>query len=702
MKTLSYAVTILLLGTASARAGNGRPEYVGMAVHEGLDLEAPAAQTEKPLFSPEAFTVLNIAPFQPGTEDRLAKEMVEYRDRTGNDVVLYSLTLNPEGYPAMKKAAYLIESYRKLRTALKGSGVRLGVLMQATLGHWPRVDKDEEPWMRSITIEGKTKRFCPLDPGYAAYIREVVTLLAKEEPCFLLIDDDVHASGSFGVECFCERHVARFNRENVTAYSPDALRAAVSASKPGDRLCRAFEKMQRDFVNDVVDAVRGALDAVDPKIPGGACMPYREHRYACGTARRMAAKGQPAVLRIDNSLYGHRTLTTFAGSVAYTLALTDYCRDLPYLLDESDSCPHNRWALSATLLDMKLQAAAFAGLKGSKLWYCNAHKGRFPISRAYTDRLAEHRGIHGALVRAVADAPLAGPIVPVTGGREAWHPSMSFENFVGDGDWATAMTARFGIPFACRCDLTADGLYLLGGKETVDKLTDDEIRCVLRRRALGDAPAAEALAARGFTKLIGVDVSKKGLRYNSERDLSDGSVYPFSKREETPLLTPVAKDAVVLTHLCYSPYGGSPDVEAVAPASVLSTNELSGRVIVTAFPAAGFPPWVAPWTDMRKDWLLRLLGRLGWDGWFALADQDLLLLERRPKDGSALLALFNTSFDPLDSVKLHAPASVAAVATLSADGVWKPVGWRQDENVLTVATPLACANALFIRITVKP
>ena len=652
----------------------------------------------RPVFSSDAFTVLNIAPFQPGSEQQLAEEMVEYRARTGNDVVLYSLTLNPEGFPAMKKAEYLIDSYRKLRTALKGSGVRLGVLMQATLGHWPRVDKDEEPWMRSITIEGKTKRFCPLDPGYAAYIREVVTLLAKEEPCFLLIDDDVHASGSFGVECFCERHVARFNRENGTTYTPDALRAAVAASKPGDGLCTAFEKMQRDFVNDVVDIVRGALDAVDAKIPGGACMPYREHRYAAGTARRMAAKGQPAVLRIDNSLYGHRTLTTFADSIAYTLALVDYCRAIPYLLDESDSCPHNRWALSATLLDMKLQAAAFAGLKGSKLWYCNAHKGRFPISRAYTDRLAEHRGIHAAIVKAVADAPLAGPIVPVIGGREKWHPSMQFESFVGAGDWATAMAGRFGIPFACCCDLTADGLYLLGGADTVGKLSDGELRGILGRRVLVDAPAAEALVARGFEKLLGVRVEKKPLRYNSERNLKDGSVYPFSKRDETPLLTPLAKGASVLTHLCYTPYGGSPDVEAVAPASVLSTNELGGRVLVTAFPAAGFPPWTAPYTDMRKDWFLRLLGHLGWNGWSALADQDLLMLERRPRDGGTLLALFNTSFDPLESVKLRAPTAVKGVEKLSADGKWVRVPWRQDRDVLMVGCQLACANALFLKI----
>ncbi len=71
-----------------------------------------------PLFAPDRFTVINIAPFSPGSEDQLAREMVEYRDRTGGDVVLYSLTLHPEGFPAMVTAERLVDTYWKLRRAL--------------------------------------------------------------------------------------------------------------------------------------------------------------------------------------------------------------------------------------------------------------------------------------------------------------------------------------------------------------------------------------------------------------------------------------------------------------------------------------------------------------------------------------------------------------------------------------------------------
>ena len=78
-------------------------------------------------FSPDRFTVLDIAPFSPGSEERLAREMVEYRDRTGENIVLYCLSFHPEGRPALAKAEFLVGSYRKLSRALEGSGIRVGV-----------------------------------------------------------------------------------------------------------------------------------------------------------------------------------------------------------------------------------------------------------------------------------------------------------------------------------------------------------------------------------------------------------------------------------------------------------------------------------------------------------------------------------------------------------------------------------------------
>ena len=118
------------------------------------------------------FTLYNVVPFSPGSESVAAADAKEYRERTGNDLVLYSLTLHPEGRPAIEKVRRYVESFHSFKAALDGSDVRAGVLVQAILGHWPRVDKDIEDWTRTVNIKGEKVRFCPDDPGFAQYITD--------------------------------------------------------------------------------------------------------------------------------------------------------------------------------------------------------------------------------------------------------------------------------------------------------------------------------------------------------------------------------------------------------------------------------------------------------------------------------------------------------------------------------------------------
>ena len=155
----------------------------------------------------DIFRFYNIVPCNIGREKLQAQDVIELEVRTGINIALYSLTLHPEGFPAKKKADLLIESYRKFSRALQGSKVRPGVLLQSILGHWPRVDKNEEKWTRTIDLDGKIYRFCPLDPDFRQYIFDTVAALTKEHPCFILGDDDIR-SFSPKADCFCKLHTA--------------------------------------------------------------------------------------------------------------------------------------------------------------------------------------------------------------------------------------------------------------------------------------------------------------------------------------------------------------------------------------------------------------------------------------------------------------------------------------------------------------
>ena len=267
------------------------------------------------------------------------------------------LTLHPEGRPAMKKAERYIASYRVLRREMEGSGMRLGILVQSILGHWPRVDRDIEDWTRTVNVKGEKVRFCPDDPGFAKYIEDVFALVAAEHPAFVMLDDDVRAY-SHEAECFCLRHVAEFNERRGTHYSERELREKVSAAKQDDPDYTTFFAVQRDMMERLVRRIRAALDATDPSIPAGVCVAGEE---------------------------------TF--------------------LDESDTCPHNLWSKSALSFFTHMEVAAFLGYRGAKVWFVNGTKmGSGPVSRSYTDILARNRGVLDALADVAGAASCMGGV----------------------------------------------------------------------------------------------------------------------------------------------------------------------------------------------------------------------------------------------------------------------------------------------------
>lgn len=646
-----------------------------------------------------AFVLHNVAPFSPGDEAALAKQLVEYRDRTGGDSVLYSLTLHPEGRPAWKKVERCLASYRCLKKELEGSGVKLGVLVQAILGHWPRVGAEDEPWTRSITLEGKEKRMCPEDPRYRQYIADVFTAIARERPAFVMLDDDVHANGYFGIECFCERHTAKFNRENGTSYSPESFRAAVAASRPGDETCRAFRKLQETFVKDVVRLARSSIDAVDPTIEMATCGGGLEERFNHEYARLAAAKGQLPVMRIDNGHYNRRSLAGLAGNIAHTQASVDYNRDIPALLDESDTFPHHRWSTTASFLDLKLQAGAFCGLKGAKLWFVNTSKCGWPVSRAYTDILSRHRRLYPEIVEALGTSVPEGVIVPSLAARQTWGVKASGA-FTDGQSWIAGMMGNLGIPFVCRSDLESEGVYALAGERSARELSEADLRHLFSHRVLVDSAAAIELTSRGFADLMGVRAETgKNLQYNVECDVRAAVQYPFTQSDKTPLLTPLAANAETVTTLSFAPFFGAKETMPVAPGSVMATNSLGGRVIVTAYCAMGTSMFDPPMSEARKAWLLGHLKRLGWQGVTVRNDQDVILLARRFENGERLLGVFNTGFDPLGEIVIEGAGAKPSVSLLTEEGTWRELHVsRLDDGAIVLPVSLPCSNAAILRL----
>ena len=650
----------------------------------------------------DAFTLYNVMPYSPEREEVAAADAIELQARTGVDLAMYSLTLHPEGKPAIAKAEKYVASFRKFKAALAGSKVRAGVLVQAILGHWPRVDKEIEGWARTIDSTGAAVRFCPEDPGFAAYITEVFTLLAKEHPAFILTDDDVRGF-SHNAECFCDRHVKMFNERRGTSYTSDALRARLKAVKQTDPDYRAFFALQREMVEGVVKRARRAIDAVDPSIPGGICMSGHEYFLCLPYARALAAKGQRPVIRNASGMYNERMAAAgVPWNISRMMGTSEYYRGVDVdMICEADTCPHNLWSKSARSFFTHMVNAAFVGDVGAKSWYVNAHKGGFPVSRNYTDILAENPGFLSTIVREVAGSAWEGVAVPCFTNFPNWHVmGATREFFVEDANAGARVCVPFGIPFCAARDFDGDRVYALLSAAEVARLSDADLRRMLSHKVLVFREAALALTKRGMADLTGVEARQEKLAFNREHDALQEIDIPYSPMSGSVRFT-VRDGAEVFSTLGYRPYAGAKSYEPVTPATVLFANALGGRVLTVQYHDNMYS--LQRYSAARQAWLRAVLAKLsGAPVRFASGlDQDLMVLVRRKANGAWIVLAENLNPDPVKRLRLAVPGAAYRVERLMGDGSWAVLPSRVEKGFLTSdpVSPLAFYEAAVLRVS---
>lgn len=649
-----------------------------------------------------AYDFYNIMPYSPGREKALAADCVAYAKKTGNAKILYSLTLHPEGRPAMAKAEVAFASYRALREALKGTDVELGILIQAIIGHWPRVDKDIEPWMRTVNLDGEVVRFCPLDPGFAAYIRGIGRRCAAERPFFILTDDDVRAF-SHRPECFCERHRKLFSERIGRDYTSDGMRQAVKDCHPGDKVYETFVLLQREMVDGVVRLVREGIDSVDPSIPAGVCMAGEEQRYCGATARAIAAKGQRPVMRLACANYCEVELRLYPWNVLRVLSRAGYWEDAGIdLLDESDTYPHNYWSKTALAMHTHQVNAILAGMKGSKLWLVGAHKQGFPVNPGYTEILAENAGFYRTLAAAAEGSRFLGLVAPCQRRvPDGLFPTVATGILAGDS-CVTFQAGQYGVPIATTYDLgRRDVVYSLSAAKQVDLFNDEELRTILAGRVLVDGDGALALAKRGFADLLGCDVEPGAMGFTREQDAATGRAIVLAPVDKPAKLT-AHPGARVLSWLVYSPYYGSPTVEKLHPGALVFTNRLGGVVVTAAFQHE--TPYHHSYSESRKRWFVDCMDALngGFTPFVCGAANPTCAMAKRLRDGNALVAVVNTCFEGMKSLPLRLPADVRRVEQLLPDGSWKELPFVRDaDGYADLPIALPCYGMAVVRVSLK-
>ena len=624
---------------------------------------------------------IDIAPLLPGREDAVADDLRRLARETCIDSVAFSCSLHPEGDPPIDKAAAFAPGVAAMAEKLEGSGLRVGVLVQSTMGHGYEPDSPS-PFQRLELRDGRKPYVCcPLDGGFRAYVRaQVAQLVAATKPDFLLVDDDTRLGSGYG-GCLCPLHRAALaEKTGAPALSFEALAAAL-ASGADPALQKAFDDTQASSMETFFRDVRAAIDSVDPALPVVLCSCGYEMPLAPRFSGLLAAPGQRRSVRLNNGRYireGLRDVPFWLHGTAWQIAQTEPDMDV---LCEPDTCPHNRWATPATILHYHLCMSLLEGCTGAKLWITNLHEWEPASGEAYRRLLARNKALYPAL--AALKPAWDGVRVPLAD-IAAWGI-----------DWGSSIFGRFGFPYSNEkvtrhsSLVTRQSPWALSAYDVM-VLSDDELRTILRGRALLDGGAAVELAKRGFAALAGVDARERGDLPRASFETWDGGGVNRGVPAAADLRThdPAAR---ILSTLFHRAWELAPDAEPVGPGALLFDNAEGGRVLTVAFRLPTLDRDLGhyhAWGETRKRvlarWLDLLCGgdRSAWTGgaWFP-DDADLLFRVGRAADGTRLWAALRTSLDPLEELPLSlAGPAPARVERLAPDASWEPVSFEKTAD----------------------
>lgn len=605
--------------------------------------------------------MINVTPMIPGFEKETAADLIRMFRKGVIQSAMFICSLVPEGDPVSDKADRLAELYRKQKVALGKCGMPVGILIQSMIGHgW--VPAEKAPFQKFTYADGQTPYvFCPLDPGFQAYVRASIRTVAQLKPDFFMMDDDTRMHSGRG-GCFCPLHMKEFNRRIRKKYSPAQLKEALLKD---DALAEVWDKFQQEGLFEMVRRIRAEFDAVDPSIQGMFCTCNGDIRHAPAMAEILAAKGAPPVLRINNPeyLYMHEKPNEVIAWMQKTAVQKAHAPEECTILVETDTCCHNRCFTSATTIHALYTWSLLNGCSGGKLWITDTAEYSPATGKAYRKKLAEYSGFYDAVYEMEPEwQGVVSPLIPYPKFNVAAHPW----GMTGYTSWNTDCFGFLGLPHAYVKDPGPDTVIALCESE-VGFATDEQLKTYLKRNVLLDGGAALALTKRGFGDRIGVRAEEWDLPEATFEKTVDGmtmqKVCPGVK------LTPVSRKSAVRSCLFHSPFRHAKESEPLAPGAVRFENRFGGTVLTVSGKLPG-EYWFASaglLNPYRKEFLRKELGLRIW-----YAGDAPLALHTFMDRGHQTICAFNLGLDPLNRLELSGLPEGAGLEKLSPRGTWKP------------------------------
>jgi len=536
----------------------------------------------------------------------------------------------------------------------KTLGYRAGINVLATIGHHnenlPHSLTGDHTRVTDPDGNVSPGSFCPNDPRLQAYIRDLYRIVARANPDYIWVDDDVRLAGHMpiGLTCFCERCVALFAQESGTAYTRATLKAALfdDALERSLPTRRAWLVHNRATIGRLLALIERTVHAERPGLPLGFMSGerfYEGYDFDQWAKALAGPANAPVYWRPGGGFYEDTSTAGLAGKsheIGRQVSLLP--PDVVSIQSEIENFPYHRLKKAAHITALEAASHLGAGCTGAA----------FNVLSGNDEPLDEFEPMVATLWRT---RPLFDLLAKHLGRA---HPVGLFAAWDKDS-WAAGTGMLGQAPAVWEIGLPAaygpDGAVItLLFPPSVATLSDDQLRGVLSGAVYMDAETLEALNRRGFGELTGLTV-ERALREDCIEELTAhplNGAFVGRQRDARQSFYHVPGHVLRLadpraqTLARLVDYVGA---EKAAASMAVFENRLGGRLAV-----CGYYPWsflhnLSKSAQMKS--VMRWLSRDRLPAYVG-SFHKVNLWARQPSDDRLALALMNASFDAAEKLDL--------------------------------------------------
>lgn len=613
-------------------------------------------------------------PFIPDNVEIMIQEYKRMAASSGLTLLLPAMNLIPETENPYSKADFYIQAFCKLKQGLAGSNIKLGILIQAMIGHGWTSAIPCNKFQHTINHDGMDSgRFCPLDENFLKYCRYVISGLAKHEPELFLLDDDTRLLNNDKIECFCPLHMAKLKHR----YSQQDLINAVKNAKSSDPIFHEFEQVRRQSLIDYCHNIRTAIDSVNPGIPCGVCTPWKEYLNIEKMALAAAGPNHEPFVRLVNGMYFEGSAKELPRKLYQIEFYKKSCPNIKTFISEADTFPQTQYSKSAISMHALISCYILHGLNGSKVWISN-FANPLKYNHAYEKSYHDNMNFYEELKKTTANIKWLGPAIPLPD-LEKNFSLTKVPGYFNCAEFHSDIFGRLGIPcsFASAADTDAESFAISG--ELAEHLDSKDIEILKTKKLFLDNKAAQKF---GYT------TDKKCSRFATELDSLNKNRMRLLYNPEMRLLK---KGGIPLSQLQQIVFTGSP-MSDYAPGCVDY-----GKIIAWM----GNVENLYSLTAERREFFLRTLRRICSIPLACANAQDVYCRCGMLDKNTFLFAIVNLNFDIMENILLDSTGTIENIQQLDSDGKWQNIEFCRQADIITVKRSAHIYEPVILKVAVK-